>query len=51
MGDPKPCACGHSVEAHEAKRHGFGDTSCDEDGCDCIAYEADEDYDADGKVI
>jgi hypothetical protein len=51
MSEPKPCACGHSVEEHARPPDRTGDSSCDVEGCDCISYEADEDYDVYGRVV
>jgi hypothetical protein len=42
----KPCTCGHSVEEHGPDLEHPGSRACDE--CDCIAYEADEDYGDEG---
>lgn len=37
-----PCVCGHAVEEHGDDPKYPGSTACQE--CDCIAYEADEEF-------
>ena len=36
------CMCGHSPEEHGNDSKYPGSTSCTAEGCDCIAYESDE---------
>ena len=36
------CQCGHAVEEHGHDPEYPGSTACSVEGCDCIAYEADE---------
>jgi hypothetical protein len=37
------CVCGHSKEEHGRDPKYPGSTTCTDDDCDCIAYEADVD--------
>lgn len=39
------CMCGHSVEEHAPTKKYPGSSACQAEGCDCIAYEANEDED------
>jgi len=41
------CHCGHTVEEHGHDPQHPGSTSCQIDGCDCIAFEAEEFCDED----
>lgn len=40
----EPCTCGHAPEEH-TQSAGLG--ACEHEGCECIQYEADEEWDAD----
>lgn len=42
MGDG-PCTCGHEPEEHHGTKRYPGSTKCHVKGCDCIAYEEDQD--------
>lgn len=40
----EPCTCGHAPEEH-VQSAGLG--ACEHEDCECIQYEADEEWDAD----
>ena len=42
MSEPKACVCGHSEEEHGHDPKYPGSSACQAEGCDCIAYEAEE---------
>jgi hypothetical protein len=42
------CVCGHTLDEHRHDPKFPGSTSCAEDDCDCIAFEAAEDDEWDG---
>ncbi len=41
------CTCGHIDDEHGHDDEHPGSTSCTVEGCDCIAFEADEDLEDD----
>lgn len=44
-----PCVCGHAEEEHGNDPMFPGSTSCEIPGCDCIAYEPDENEEEDDQ--
>lgn len=48
MTEPFPCQCGHAIEEHGDDPQDPGSTACTE--CDCIAYEADEEWNEDDHL-
>lgn len=43
----KTCVCGDAKDEHGHDPEHPGSTACAVEGCDCIAYEADEDAEED----
>lgn len=39
-----PCTCGDSTEEHGRDPKYPGSTACTVEGCDCVAYEADREF-------
>jgi hypothetical protein len=43
MNDDINCTCGHAADEHGGSKTFPASTACNVDGCDCCAYEPDED--------
>lgn len=43
------CMCGHSEEEHGHDPDYPRSSACTVEGCDCVAYDPDTDYEADGE--
>lgn len=39
------CACGHALEEHGGDPEYPGSTSCNEDDCECVAFESEPEED------